>query len=498
MKHQAILQMIMIASLFGTTVAPCVETAVARERNEVTVGTADAFHAEIKTTRPGDVIILKNGRWNDVELIAEANGTLESPVTIRAETPGGVTISGYSRLRIAGSHVVVGGLRFEQAWHRSALIEFRRDSKRAADRCRLTDCEIVNCAPPDPVGIDQRPAGFKYVSIYGRGNSVDHCRLQGKTNEGATLVVWLDNQQESWGEHSIQHNHFGPRPPLGRNGGETIRIGDSSTAHRSAKTIVDQNVFEECNGEGEIISNKSCDNVYRRNVFLRCSGALTLRHGHRGLVEGNMFLGQKARGSGGVRIVGSDHVVINNYFERLEGDDYRSALCVMNGILDTPANGYDRVDRAIVAHNTFYDCKRTLLIGRENDAESQLPPTGCLFANNVLVSRRGPMIDLRSDTAGVRWMGNQFYGKGELGIEPREGVRRLDEPPLRQESGRWTLFAASPLVDAGTVFDGIPQRDLLGRPRDGTPDVGCDEWPLEDERSVDVGPSWLPASLFPK
>ena len=44
---------------------------------------------------------------------------------------------------------------------------------------------------------------------------------------------------------------------------------------------MEQNFFDRCDGELEIISSKSCDNIYRGNTFLNCAGMLTLRHGNR-------------------------------------------------------------------------------------------------------------------------------------------------------------------------------------------------------------------------
>jgi poly(beta-D-mannuronate) lyase len=452
------------------------------------VTNADDFHERIKAAVPGDRIVLANGQWSDVELVADATGSPAALITIEAEQPGKVVITGNSRLRIAGSHVVVRGLRFQNAWHKSALIEFRKDSKRAASDCRLTDCELFDCNPPDP------KLSSKYVSIYGLRNTVDRCRLQGKTNRGTTLVVWLG---EGLGKHRIGNNHFGPRPFLGTNEGETIRIGDSNTAHLSGGCLIEGNLFEECNGETEIVSNKSRENIYRKNVFLRCSGTLTLRHGSRCRVEENSFLGEKARGSGGVRIIGSDHIVIRNYFERLEGDNYRSGLCVMNGIPNSPANGYEPVERALIAHNTFYDCKRSILIGGDNDEKSQVPPRKLIIANNAIVSRRGPLIEVRDGVGSINWQGNLCFGEGELGVNEQPGVRRCNEPPLKKIGSRWTIFEGSPLVGAGYVLHEFSDTQLSGP----SPDVGCDVWPANEDSvtiaDMKVGPSWSPVSLLP-
>lgn len=453
--------------------------------DEFRVHDADEFRDRIRNASPGDRVVMVNGPWTNVELIAEANGSADALITVEAETPGKVLIRGNSRLRIGGQHLVVRGLRFREAWHRSALVEFRRDSKTLATDCRLTDCELIDCNPPDP------SLSFKYVSIYGQRNVVDHCRLQGKSNRGTTLVVWLD---DGLGKHQIHSNHFGPRPFLGTNEGETVRVGDSSTAHLSGNCTIEGNLFEECNGETEIISNKSRENLYQNNVFLRCSGTLTLRHGGKCRVLGNSFLGQKARGSGGVRVIGSGHVVAGNYFERLEGDSYRSALCVMNGIPDSPANGYEPVEGLVVLHNTFYDCKRSILIGGDNDEKRQLPPSDLVFANNAIVSRRGPLIDMQEDVKSIAWYANLWFGDGTLGIEAREGVKRCDVQPLEKIGSRWTIHKSSPLVDAGYTLAGFEKAEA----KRSRPDIGCDPWPSDhrsDSSSRTVGPSWSPTAL---
>ena len=74
-----------------------------------------------------------------------------------------------------------------------------------------------------------------------------------------------------------------------------------------SRTVVENNLFEQCNGDVEIVSNKSGENVYRHNTFVECVGALTLRHGKGCVVEGNYFLGHLAPQTGGVRIIGEDH-----------------------------------------------------------------------------------------------------------------------------------------------------------------------------------------------
>jgi poly(beta-D-mannuronate) lyase len=459
---------------------------------EIPVKNQSEFAQAIRGCAAGDTIVLASGQWRDVDLLAETTGTSERPVVIQAEEPGKVVLTGNSRIRLAGEYISVSGLRFHQAWHKTALLEFRKDSKRAANHCRVSDCEFIDCTLPQDLKHD-----FKYVSIYGQHNLFERCRLSGKTNRGTTLVVWLDNEG---GQHIIRNNHFGPRPELEKNGGETIRIGDSGTAEQDANCLVEQNLFVECNGEAEIVSNKSCQNTYQHNVFLRCSGTLTLRHGHRCTVQANLFLGQKAGGSGGVRIIGSDHVVINNRFERLEGDDYRCAMCLMNGLEDGPDNGYQPVQRARIAHNTFIDCKRTIVVGADNDEKVQVAPVDCQFVNNAIMSRRGPLIDIQNPQSELQWSGNLWHGEGKLGVDNLPGIHKAASELLKKNGERWALFESSPLVDSGELTKEALANDFAGSNRDQTPDVGCDEWPLATESWLDhteVGPSWSAIPLNP-
>lgn len=258
---------------------------------ETLARTADELQSAASSAQPGDVVQLASGEWRDVDLLIEARGTAAAPITFTAERPGETLITGQSRLRIAGEHLVITGLKFDRAFHTDAVLEFRRDSKRLASHCRVTQCAFLDCYPPGETKNDA-----KYVSIYGRENRLDHCELSGKRTRGTTLVVWLTSTDA--GHHQLDHNFFGPRPELKKNGGETIRIGDSQTSLQAARCVVEENLFEQCSGEAEIISNKSCENVYRHNTFRGCGGALTLRHGHRCVVEGNWFFGRNRRGPG--------------------------------------------------------------------------------------------------------------------------------------------------------------------------------------------------------
>ena len=336
------------------------------------------FQKAVTAAKPGDSITLSEGEWKDAKLLLDTQGTAEAPVTLRAAQPGKTVITGKSRLRFGGNHLVVTGLFFKGAHHKSDLIEFRKDSKAPSSHCRLTECALVDCNAP-------QAKETRWIGLYGQHNRIDHCWIQGKTTRGTTLVVWLNGQTA---EHRIDHNYFGPRPPLKINGGETIRVGDSKSSMQVCRTIVEANCFEQCDGEAEIISNKSCENIYRRNTFRRCSGALTLRHGNDCLVEGNFFFGENSKNAGGVRIIGERHRVTGNLFQDLGGLETRAALCLVNGLKDSPLNGYFQVRDAQITRNTWLNCRQPIYIGQsDEDRGNDLAPQGVVFTGNEILGK---------------------------------------------------------------------------------------------------------------
>jgi len=246
-----------------------------------------AYAAAVKQAKPGDRIILRDGVWRDFQIIFTGRGTADKPITLTAQTPGGVILSGQSNLRIGGEHLVVSNLVFRDGFSPTKeLIALRRDSKTPASHTRLTGIVVDRFTNPD------RRAEDIWVAIYGTDNRVDHSWFAGKGNGGVTLAVIRPKGQPGENRAKIDHNFFGPRPPLGSNGGETIRIGTSDESLSDSKSLVENNWFEGCDGEVEIVSVKSGGNIIRGNMVVESQGAIVLRHGNGNLVERNIFLGR--------------------------------------------------------------------------------------------------------------------------------------------------------------------------------------------------------------
>ena len=440
----------------------------------------------IRTARPGDTIAIADGTYRDLRIVFSARGEERRPITLRAATPGKVVLNGASRLQIAGHDLVVDGLLFtDGAVPSGSVIEFRRSATDLATRCRLTNCAIVDYNPPD-IKVDT-----KWVSLYGEANRVDHCYFAGKTNSGTTLVVWVGDRPNG---HTIDFNHFGPRPRLGFNGGETIRVGTSQVSMNVSRTLVAHNLFEKCDGEIEAISNKSCENTYRHNTFSECSATLCLRHGNRCLVEGNFFLGNHSRGSGGIRVIGQGHVVVNNYLGQLEGDGSRAAISLLNGLPESPLNGYFQVKDVVIAFNTLVDNRSNLELGVGDGTKATLPPRDSTIANNIVVGKHAPLVRHHATPINLRWLGNVMFG-ADVGTSAREGILITDPRLIEAENGLRRPSADSPVFGHAVGDFAAVTADIDGQPRPSKRDVGCDQRSsapilFRPLAAGDVGPAW--------
>ena len=379
--------------------------------------------------RPGDNLLMADGTWVDSDLVFEGNGEPGKPITLRAETPGGVRLTGQSHLRIGGSHLLVEGLYFKDGYSEGrAVIEFRTARFGEAEHCRLTRTVIENYNPPDG------RTSYHWIALHGKHNRIDHNRLIGMNHAGRMITAYLGGEPNY---HRIDHNHFGPRttrdPALRQSGGAIIMIGHSFTSMTNSRALVENNLFEECSGHGEIISNKSNENVYRRNTFFASAGALTLRHGNRCVVLENVFRGHGKPGTGGVRIINAGHRIENNYFEGLTGRGWTPPLGIMSGQETGAIHEYFPTRDSYIGHNTFVDCQAPVVIlglGAERPNLSE-PPRNLHFANNRFIGRYGPVFEIRAEPLNTRWENNLVSGT-ETGMEAREGLRATDAVPPRK------------------------------------------------------------------
>ena len=201
--------------------------------------------------------------------------------------------------------------------------------------------------------------------------------------------------------HLIDHNAFTNRPEGNDNGFETIRIGIGARHTVSAQVVVENNLFENnlfenCDGEIEIISNKSGDNIYRYNTFRSCADTLTLRNGKAATVAGNFFLGEGKPRSGGIRVIDSDHTIVNNYIADV--DDRADGAISLAAVIDSGIDSlYKPVTNVNIHNNTIVDVGGAAVIfdwgfgDTDNGGIQDQLPGNISLINNLIRSTSTPL-----------------------------------------------------------------------------------------------------------
>ena len=365
------------------------------------VKTVTEFNDAVRNARPGDEIVLANGVWKDVELVFTGKGTAKNPLTLTVEDKGKVTLEGQSNLSLAGEYLHVEGLVFKNGYTPTKeVISFRKNKAELCNHCRVTECVVDNYNNPERFESDY------WVSIYGKNNRFDHNYLTGKRNHGVTLAVRLNTPESRQNNHRIDHNYFGHRPVLGGNGGETLRVGTSHYSLENSNTVVEYNYFDRCNGEHEIISSKSCQNIYRNNTFNECQGTLTMRHGNETLIENNFFFGNGKANTGGIRIINETQTVRNNYCEGLTGYRFRGALVIMNGVPNSPPNRYMQVIDSEASNNTFVNCDHIQLCAGSDEERSAVPRNTVVNNNIFYHENKDNLFTVYDDISGISFENN--------------------------------------------------------------------------------------------
>ena len=468
------------------------------------VNNYEELQAAILSAEPGDHIVMANGTWEDIEIKVTANGTEDQPITLSAETPSKVIIQGNSDLKLGGDYIIVDGLHFTNGSSPSkAVIDFAVNDT-VANHCIVTNCVI------EDFNKKQRNLQDLWVLFKGRYNQLDHCYLSGKANKGPTIRIELEGNQNINNHHKIIHNHFGPRPPKGGPSAETIQIGNSNTSMCPSYTMVANNLFEECNGEVEIISSKTNFNEFRNNVFYKSEGSLVTRHGNYCTVDGNYFIGDELKNNiGGVRLIGTGHTVTNNYFYNLRGKAFRSPLAVMNGIPKSPLNRYIQVTDVVIAHNSWINCEAPLQFGVGSNISQKdvLPaseirsarPIRTEVANNLIYNTTGDQMPIvaHDKLDGILFKNNLINNQSVV-FEEVEGVKHI---AIEMENISDYIMVPSADLPDQEIYTGFGyeqfDKDLFGSSRTENNSIGAITGKPKTVPSIldkaQYGPDWFDA-----
>ncbi|MGD7707063.1 polysaccharide lyase 6 family protein [Microlunatus sp. Y2014] len=445
--------------LARSTTAHADEEAVVAGRRRL-VSTPAELGAAYAWAEPGDVIMMKNGTWRDVGIEFRAMGTAERPITLRAQTPGGVIISGSSYLRILGDHLVVDGLTFRDGAapdDRYHLIQFSDwlnsdpfDGGTFSNHCRLTNVMID--------GFNQAAAGSAlWVGLWGHHNRIDHCSFVNKAKNGLVIVAWRPFGDPD--HHQIDHNYFADMPSSGPGGMVLVRIGDGNQATKASHSVIEHNLFERITGIGNIINLKCSDTIVRDNTFRQATGAINLRAGHRNVIERNFILPpipdlNNDYFGGGVNVIGEDHVIRGNYFQDCS-TRFKNGIGLYQGDAENaPGKGsYYPTKNVLIENNTLVDNYTNFRVGVIGggsfpEGDIDIPVENIIYCGNAVVGNESPepvMSIINPPIGDIVYERNMFFGGNLEGLTDTPGIEIADPGLVEQPDGTYQYRPDSPL-----------------------------------------------------
>jgi hypothetical protein len=417
------------------------------------VNSQGSFDSALNSATAGDTIYWENGEYDDIVIDVEKDG-----LYIAARELGRTVFAGESYARLDGDDMVFRGFQYVGVdISRIDIVEIRGSN---------ILFEQVNF---------RANTSYKYLRIREESQfvTVQFCNFERRLNldDQNILSVLVDDNQP--GFHKIQWCSFKNIDGRGDDFGiEPIRIGVSTQADFNSRTLVEFCYFTNCDGDGELISSKASQNVYRYNTFEDNPEAeLVLRHGSENVVYANFFLD----GKGGVRVrEGQHHYIYNNYFYQM--DD--RPLFIQN-------EDSDPLDDINIAFNVIIDSREVDLGGNGGPN----PPTNVTFANNIFFD---PQRDLFEDPTGMEtWVNNISFGR--LGMSTVEGITEADPLLTANDAGFFAIAEGSPAIDgAVSGFKPIPQFEGMD-PVDSNVDLDL----LINDRPTAIGDKDLGPNEFP-
>lgn len=486
---------------------------------QIYVSDSEDLSDYVNAAAPGDIFIVPNGTYNDFESTFTGIGTASNPIIVKAETVGGVTLTGESHFVFKkAAHIILEGFIFD-AQGDETLVKLE-----GSNHIRITqnvfELETEESIKWVFIGGFWSDNTFEHESHH---NRVDHNIFQNKTTPGHYITVDGTNDGDEDFRQSkydrIDHNYFKNNGPRAANEQESIRIGWSEMSMSSGFTVVEFNLFENCDGDPEIISVKSCDNIIRHNTFNACYGTLSLRHGNRNHVEGNYFFGNdkpndtftNSNGSistiytGGIRVYGTDHVIVNNYLEGLKGTRWDAPIALTQGdAIDgssTSLSKHFRAERVTIANNTLVNNTYGIEIGFDNNDNYNKGLKDITIANNVVMGSENNLVtyhDGNTQDGEITWSNNVFFPTGNANLTSDNSVFSADEvdvidPLLVFDGTVWKSTANSPTAENGLI-NLVIDEDFEGQERPTLSTVGADHFSVDAVlygplTSSDVGPN---------
>lgn len=337
--------------------------------------TFEGLNNFLKENANEEVIYIKNGVYNNVTVTL----TRLQGVTIIAETPGGVVLTGKTSINIRNSsNICFSGFHFKSTWSQY-LLKLENVSNSIIENNFFDHCE-----------------GNAYSRVIGLQGGSNYNKIINNTFEGIhTMGITISEDDNFY--NTISKNVFLNIPRVKKvhpeskdgNGMETISIGtvaiwNEEIAKKNFHTVVSYNYFENIEGDmNEVICVKANSNLIEHNYFTNNAGGISLRYGENNIVKNNIFIENQQN----IRVFGKGHSLLNNiiYKDKIGIQLPASNLENKAENLRIRRAGYFQAqDISILDNIIFTEDGNPFSIGSNSSELRNLRPTGLKIERNKL------------------------------------------------------------------------------------------------------------------
>ena len=274
------------------------------ERKNVQVSDSEGLNTALENAEPGHIIRLEDGTYSG-DFILTKSGEADNPIVVRAKNRGKAVFNA-SLFIMNGHHSIIKGMIFDngqvtvQGNHNRVSQNVFKNGKPGGNDARLNSA----------------------VRVEGSNNRVDHNEVANWQRRGLRVVPNKENSNQGKPkDNRIDHNYLHDFSRVGNdksNAGDALQIG-SNAKHTmiDTATIMDHNLVERAEADGELLSVKSSGSIIRFNTFRDSDATVQIRHGTNNKLIGNTVSNMKA-----MSVYGDDNEVI--------GNDLQNAALIIN------------------------------------------------------------------------------------------------------------------------------------------------------------------------
>jgi hypothetical protein len=471
--------------------------------------------------RKHDTIVLKDGVYRDVFFRFPKES---ANIILTAETPGGVVITGKSKIIVSGKKITIKDLLFynvkgyENGKNRILILK-------DTDSCRITNCAFVDCGTPYT---NQKIAAgglIVYLDSNAKNNRIDHCFWEGSF--GICLAIGYKPNHEASLNNSDRVNRnntidncyvkniseWADLNGKALNGNDPFMIGwDLPPYAPKSNNIVTHNLFENISSDSEIISVKLSNSTVSFNTLRNSpktkfqSPQIIIRTGNNSVVKGNFFINTGA----GLTVHGDNHEIFNNYID----SDYMG-IYLPGGKINEYS--YPGQNNCSIYNNTIVNTQFPFMFGKDNWTIKPGDKKNNRIINNIIYIDKKklgdiynkPIIFLDRDYKSANkifWNNNTVFFTTKESYTTSKYQRFISQHKLTpnninfinpnyfiNENGLYELKANSKLIsknigqqiirDKQKTIDNLEtKRDLIISTLDNT---------IRPLYSKDVGPKWI-------